>query len=238
MASICNKASGHRQIRLNPGEYSMTITDRAKIGLGKVTMEQAIAIKVHIEAICLANRAAQPIPAQTLEWTNRISPKLRDKLQKIGLLKNRWIQAIDIIQKHKNPPTNEESLFLSQLQDMVFRAIHVMDEDGESLRTVEQMIATRLATVRRFNKNTDSEATGDAPELNVVQSPHIQQDQSPPALIKIGDIATSLNVSARTVTRLVKNGEIPPPVKLGHLNRWHRSVLDIIATSGLEPKHA
>lgn len=41
-----------------------------------------------------------------------------------------------------------------------------------------------------------------------------------PVLINIKQVAVTLSVNERTIYRRVKAGDMPAPVKIGHLTRW------------------
>jgi predicted DNA-binding transcriptional regulator AlpA len=45
-------------------------------------------------------------------------------------------------------------------------------------------------------------------------------------LLTTRDLQRLLQVDRRTVTRLVKRGELPPPLKLGGCNRWRPEVIN------------
>lgn len=57
----------------------------------------------------------------------------------------------------------------------------------------------------------------------------------PPLLLDARHMAALLGISARTVVRLAARGELPPPLRLGHLVRWSRAALElwIVAQSKL-----
>jgi excisionase family DNA binding protein len=44
-------------------------------------------------------------------------------------------------------------------------------------------------------------------------------------LMTLTEVATLLRVHRRTVSRLVENGRLPPPIKVGAGLRWRRSVI-------------
>jgi len=46
------------------------------------------------------------------------------------------------------------------------------------------------------------------------------------ALLTVDEVARMLNCSVRTVYRLVDQGRIPRPLKLGALSRWSRDVIE------------
>ncbi|MGN6545923.1 MAG: helix-turn-helix transcriptional regulator [Aureliella sp.] len=48
-------------------------------------------------------------------------------------------------------------------------------------------------------------------------------------------VAQRLQMSTRTVYRKVQEGEIPAPVKLGHLVRWRSDVLDAWIENNCQP---
>ena len=57
-----------------------------------------------------------------------------------------------------------------------------------------------------------------------------------PALIDVGHVAALLGCSTKHVFRLVDQGAMPAPVKLGGLVRWNRkSVLDWIESGCAKP---
>jgi len=47
-----------------------------------------------------------------------------------------------------------------------------------------------------------------------------------PVMLTVTGVATLLACSPRTIYRLVDNGRIPPPVRLGSLVRWSREAID------------
>ena len=48
----------------------------------------------------------------------------------------------------------------------------------------------------------------------------------PALLVDVRAVAVLLNVSAKTVKRLADAGQIPPPLKLGHLRRWSKAAIE------------
>lgn len=48
-----------------------------------------------------------------------------------------------------------------------------------------------------------------------------QPNDDPPLLIPVRTVAHLLQVSPRTVWRLVSAGKLLPPVRLGNVVRWH-----------------
>jgi predicted DNA-binding transcriptional regulator AlpA len=53
-----------------------------------------------------------------------------------------------------------------------------------------------------------------------VESSAIAARAQPEPLLTVEDLERMLKVDRRTVTRLWKRGHLPPPLKLGHGNRW------------------
>lgn len=53
-----------------------------------------------------------------------------------------------------------------------------------------------------------------------------ERTSAPAPLMTIDDVAEHLQCSKRTVYRLVDNGSIPRPVRLGSLMRWNRSAFE------------
>lgn len=49
---------------------------------------------------------------------------------------------------------------------------------------------------------------------------------SSPAMLDVQGFADTLNVSTRTVRRLVDGGKCPSPVRFGRVCRWPRPVVD------------
>lgn len=41
------------------------------------------------------------------------------------------------------------------------------------------------------------------------------------SLLKTADVAAKLNISERSLERLILQGEAPPYIKIGRLRRWH-----------------
>jgi excisionase family DNA binding protein len=60
--------------------------------------------------------------------------------------------------------------------------------------------------------------------LEIVMSPTATQPES--AMIDVRTVAGKIDVSTRTVARLIAEGKIPQPAKVGALNRWPRTVID------------
>lgn len=46
------------------------------------------------------------------------------------------------------------------------------------------------------------------------------------SLLKPADVAAKLNISERTLERLILQGKAPPHIKLGRMRRWHPDQLD------------
>ncbi|KAA3637148.1 MAG: DNA-binding protein [Armatimonadetes bacterium] len=49
--------------------------------------------------------------------------------------------------------------------------------------------------------------------------------RAPGRLVDIEEVAAELNLSSRTIRRLVADGEMPEPVRIGGSLRWDRVVL-------------
>lgn len=59
--------------------------------------------------------------------------------------------------------------------------------------------------------------------------------QKPLELLTKEQVAQRLNISLRTVYRLIQTGEIPAPVKLGKMLRWRTDVLDAWIENDCKP---
>ncbi|MCC6489496.1 MAG: helix-turn-helix domain-containing protein [Candidatus Hydrogenedentes bacterium] len=57
-------------------------------------------------------------------------------------------------------------------------------------------------------------------------SEDFSQDQNDARLIDVQGVAALLGCCTRSVYRFADMGRIPRPIKLGHLVRWDRQVLD------------
>jgi len=44
-------------------------------------------------------------------------------------------------------------------------------------------------------------------------------------MLDVRGVAGLYGISPRSVTRAVASGQIPPPIHLGHLRRWHKATL-------------
>jgi excisionase family DNA binding protein len=51
-------------------------------------------------------------------------------------------------------------------------------------------------------------------------------EKTEPQFLTIAQVATLMNVSQRTVNRWVDAGSMPKPMRLGHVIRWNRTVID------------
>jgi excisionase family DNA binding protein len=49
---------------------------------------------------------------------------------------------------------------------------------------------------------------------------------TPAAMLDVKEIAALLKCSARTVTRMHKQRQMPPAVRIGRLCRWNRSAIE------------
>jgi predicted DNA-binding transcriptional regulator AlpA len=50
-------------------------------------------------------------------------------------------------------------------------------------------------------------------------------------LLKVGDLAQLFRVDKRTIKRWCKQGQLPPPLKIGGSNRWRmQDIKEVIAT--------
>jgi predicted DNA-binding transcriptional regulator AlpA len=50
-------------------------------------------------------------------------------------------------------------------------------------------------------------------------------------LLKVGDLAQLFRVDKRTIKRWCKQGQLPPPLKIGGSNRWRMlDIEEVIAT--------
>jgi predicted DNA-binding transcriptional regulator AlpA len=65
------------------------------------------------------------------------------------------------------------------------------------------------------------------------QSSHTRAAKAPDPLMWTGkEVAKALQVSERHLWRLAQAGQIPPPVRLGHLVRWSADVIRAWITAG------
>ena len=65
------------------------------------------------------------------------------------------------------------------------------------------------------------------------QNQHIRRAHSAdPMLINIKKVALMLGVDQRTIYRRVKAGDMPAPVKIGHLTRWRLAELQSWCEAG------
>ena len=53
-----------------------------------------------------------------------------------------------------------------------------------------------------------------------------------PVMLTVTGVATLLACSPRTIYRLVDNGRMPPPVRLGSLVRWRREAISAWIAAG------
>ncbi len=54
-------------------------------------------------------------------------------------------------------------------------------------------------------------------------------------LLNVQDVSLALGLSDRTIRRMVRTGQVPPPLKLGQGIRWQSSVLDSWMRGGCQP---
>ncbi len=57
-------------------------------------------------------------------------------------------------------------------------------------------------------------------------------------LLDVRAVSLALGLSDRTIRRMVRNGQVPPPLKLGQGIRWQSSVLDSWMRSGCQQVQA
>lgn len=62
---------------------------RKTIRLGKLQIESARAIRLHVEALIASKTYGQTLPAETMSWVGRIGAKLHDRISRAGLVSPR-----------------------------------------------------------------------------------------------------------------------------------------------------
>lgn len=71
--------------------------------------------------------------------------------------------------------------------------------------------------------------------LNAAAARSPQVTNQGPTLIRINQVAELLGVSSRSIYRRVKAGDMPPPVKIGHLTRWRVNEIQDWCADGCPP---
>ena len=89
MASISTDKSGNRTIQFVRGDGS-----RTSIRLGKVPLQHVRKVKLHVEALSAAKRAAVAMDDRTADWLRGIDDDLRKKLVAVGLVEPRLSTAL------------------------------------------------------------------------------------------------------------------------------------------------
>jgi excisionase family DNA binding protein len=51
---------------------------------------------------------------------------------------------------------------------------------------------------------------------------------SPKPLLRVGEVATILDVGVSTIWRQVRNGQLPAPIQIGGSTRWRRAEIEAI----------
>jgi prophage regulatory protein len=67
---------------------------------------------------------------------------------------------------------------------------------------------------------------------NEIDTSSAVHDRLPPALLEKRQVARLIGCSVRQVSRLVASGRMPPPVRLGGLVRWSRTVVEAWIAEG------
>lgn len=60
----------------------------------------------------------------------------------------------------------------------------------------------------------------------MVRAPDDEPESTAPLLIAADEVARLLNISKRTLWRLLSAGKLPKPVRLGNAVRWRRDELE------------
>lgn len=95
MASVDKDGSGWR-IR-----FVDVFGKRRPIRTGKMSKRNAEQIAMHIERIVTSKVSGEPMPLSTATWVADLSPKLRPKLEKVGLIQKRDSRTLgDFLQEH------------------------------------------------------------------------------------------------------------------------------------------
>ena len=89
MASISTDKTGNRTIQFVRGDGS-----RTSIRLGKVPLQHVRKVKLHVEALSAAKRAAVAMDDRTADWLRGIDDDLRKKLVAVGLVEPRLPSSI------------------------------------------------------------------------------------------------------------------------------------------------
>lgn len=84
MASISKDATGNRSIQSVGNDRK-----RRTIRLGKCSLRQAEAVKVHVERLVHAIITGHPVDPETSRWLVSIDAKLADRLAAVGLTEKR-----------------------------------------------------------------------------------------------------------------------------------------------------
>lgn len=81
-----DKKASRKSIQLNEREGN---GKRSKIGLGRISLNDARFIKTKIEAIIAANRSQRSFDPETADWVAKLEPMLANRLAELGLIRPR-----------------------------------------------------------------------------------------------------------------------------------------------------
>lgn len=62
----------------------------------------------------------------------------------------------------------------------------------------------------------------------------MKDSDNPKQLLRVGDVATMLDLGVSTIWRQVRKGQLPAPLQIGGSTRWRRADIEAL----LQPKEA
>ena len=143
MASVSKAANGTRRI-----EFFNASNERKCIRLGRASQKQAESIKTHVEHLAISRMSRQPMNTETAGWVAGLEPKLRKKLEHVGL--------IDAAEKNAAPELEPAKRLLGPFIDH-----YIADRPRAKPRTVIHYKQVRKALCEYFGDTKPlAEVTG------------------------------------------------------------------------------
>lgn len=94
MAELLTEPSGLRRIRFYDADEK-----RQSIRIGRMSLKRARNLKMRVEELIEASITGDALNKSTAEWVNELESKLRQKLERVGLLKTRKRSSVKLIER-------------------------------------------------------------------------------------------------------------------------------------------
>ncbi len=163
MASISSDKNGRKRVQFSHADKRQTLR------LGKISLEQARLVSMHIKNLQTSQRVGTAIPLETSEWVSKIGDELHGKLAMAGIIPARKKTVLPSVAefvreyiesrkdvKHTTRLIYEQSeMVLEAIKGLPLNKVTVTDADAVKSKMVSEKyaratIASRMRCVRHF----------------------------------------------------------------------------------------